>query len=201
MNALEILREKLQQENPKVVPATETFSLSKEQASLFFDRTVIPAFLKIANELKELPVRTFTHKYSYSTGLLINDKESSFNFRIEIDNKSGTIETSFNYQDDIITNRYRWNKICRGDGITHRCETINLNEYETLTEERIIEAFTDCYPARREIAERIVTEKKAAAALKLAQAIEEDKILQSARRKMEIGFRRNYRKSLEKRNA
>ncbi len=174
--------------------------MSKEQASLFFDRTVVPAFLKIANELKELPVRTFAHKYFYSTALLINDKESSFNFRIEIDNKSGTIETSFNYRDDIITNRYRCDNNCYDNGITCRWETINLNEYETLTEERIIEAFTDCYPARREIAEKMVADRKAAA-LKQAQYIEENKIWQSERKKTEAESSRNYRKSLEKKRT
>lgn len=203
MNALEALRQKLKKGNLSVIPATQKLILSKERTSLFFDRTVLPAFVKIADELKGFPVRTFTRKYAFIARILGNDKDSSFNFRIEIDNKSSTLEISFNYRDDIITNYYRAAEPdYHIDGaVTYRCETITLNEYETVTEDRIIEAFTKFYLTRKEIAVKINEEKRTAMALKMAQAVEEDKILQAAERKMEIGFRLNYRKSLKKKEC
>ena len=165
MKALDILKQKLKEQNPNLIPGTERVTLSSEQISSFFDRTVIPAFEKIVDELKGFPVRTFIRKYAAKSRILINDDTSSFSFKIEINNKTGALQVSFNYSDDIITSRYRPGKSTGDAGVAYACETINLNEYENVTEDHIIEKFTDCYFDREVIARQLVEERKVSSAL------------------------------------
>jgi hypothetical protein len=173
MNALDALKQKLKELNPNIIPGTERVTLSRERISLFFDREVIPAFVKIANELKDFPVRTFIRKYASITRILINDNSSSFNFKIEINNKSGTLQISFIYGDEIITNRSSKSSSGIDGAITYTCETINLTEYEKVTEDYIIEKFTDCYFEREETARKIVEERKASQIIREAKLVEE----------------------------
>jgi hypothetical protein len=190
MNALETLREKLKQGNSGISPSPEGLNLSREQASLFFDRTVIPAYLKIADELKAFPVRAFARKRHYSARLLVNDNVSSFNFRILVDNESGTLKIFYKYSDNNITNYYRPGETvyCIDGTVTRRCKTINLNEYETLTEDRIIEAFTDSYLPRKEVAAKIVEEKKTERAVEIARETEREKICKDCEDRIEESY-------------
>ncbi|HEV7642796.1 MAG TPA: hypothetical protein VGO50_02535 [Pyrinomonadaceae bacterium] len=149
MDQLASLRQHLEQ-NERTRKRAKRFELSKDDISRLLNQGTMPALNKITAELKPYFQIVKTRGFVSRGRILIQEQNTSFLFQIHLDST---------YSIDIVaTTVFGTFPTCTNCRIFN--ESIRIEDYELLTEEKIIGLFSNVFTNRHEITERIVREEK-----------------------------------------
>ncbi len=139
MKYLEKLAEKLSE---KYSPEKKTGFISKENLAKFFDNVVIPSFENIKSELKKHKIESKIKKFVYKARLVVNEHNYQFLFTIECNHLNDIeIKSDIKLQkfSDVIS-----------FSSSHSFDKIEVANYQTITQENIVEWFTERFLAKEQ---------------------------------------------------
>jgi hypothetical protein len=145
MDKLAFLRQYLEQ-SERTLKRAKRFELNKADISRLLNEVTMPAFNKIAKELKPYFQIVKTRGFVNRGRILIQERSTSFLFHIYIDGtyciyiEATTVFGTFP----------------KGTNCRIFKESIRVEDYKLLTEEKIIELFSSVFAKRYEITERVV---------------------------------------------
>lgn len=149
MDQLASLRQHLEQKESTLKRA-KPFELSRDEVLRLLNHVVMPALNKVAHELKPYFQIVKTRGFVNKARLLIQERRTSFVFQVDINNS---------YEIEIIAHTY-FGTFPKDSYCRIFKESIRVEDFKLLTEEKIIESFTSVFPNRDEITEKVVREQE-----------------------------------------
>lgn len=143
MNALDKLTAELDQLYPEKSGKPKP-ALSKEELSFFFDGVVMPAFEKIKTQMNVYSIKVFPKKLTSEARVLVQQGGIEFQFHIEFYSLRGCFEIYSDVKYPFCTFRF-----CDAESFGR--DKISLEDYQNITEDRIIEWFTERFLAKNKV--------------------------------------------------